>query len=259
MRFSNYPTSGWSYSVNYRPTQQWRISMSSGTRTVYVKFSDLLGNWSDAVSDTIILDTASPTTVTVTDEGAHTTNNTQLYASWTQSTDPYSGSGIGEYKYAIGTSSGGTDIVGWTSAGLSTEITHTGLTLTRGPVYYISVKAVDNAGNEGPVSSSDGILYGNPPQITNIILTATGNAYHQGSPIIIQATATDADGDTIEYQYFAGDTIIQDWTPSSQISWTPTASYFGEKAIKVEVRTQTETGNSHQKQVYIFKAPVDTE
>ena len=257
MRFSNYPTTNWSYAQSYKPTAQWSIRMSSGTNTVYAKFSDLLGNWSEAVSDTIILDTSAPTAVIVTDEGAYTTHNTQLYASWTQSTDTISG--VKEYLYAIGTSSGGTDIVDWTSAGLNTEITHAGLSLQRGVVYYFSVKAVDNAGNEGPVSSSDGITYSRPPEITDIILNSTGNEYHQGSPILIQAVATDPDGETIEYRYSAGDTVIQDWTTSSQISWIPTAGYFGQKAIKVEVKNQTETGNFYQKQVYIFRAPVDAE
>ena len=258
MKFSNNNVD-WSFAQAYASSCQWNISMNGGNGTVYAKFSDLLGNWSSVFSDTIILDVSSPTAVIVTDGGESTANNTQLHATWTQSIDPYSGSGIGEYKYAIGTSLAGTDIVNWTSAGLNTEVTHTGLSLDHATTYYISVYAIDNAGNESSVTSSDGISYGTPPQITDITISSANNQFHQGSPITIQVTATDADGDAIEYKYYADNNVIQDWTTSSQISWIPTAGYFGQKAIKVEVKNQTETGNFYQKQVYIFRAPVDTE
>ena len=258
MKFSNNNVD-WSFAQAYASSCQWNISMNGGNGTVYAKFSDLLGNWSSVFSDTIILDVSSPTAVIVTDGGESTANNTQLHATWTQSIDPYSGSGIGEYKYAIGTSLAGTDIVNWTSAGLNTEVTHTGLSLDHATTYYISVYAIDNAGNESSVTSSDGISYGTPPQITDITISSANNQFHQGSPITIQATATDADGDAIEYKYYADNNVIQDWTTSSQISWIPTAGYFGQKPIKVEVKNQTETGNFYQKQVYIFRAPVDTE
>ena len=256
MKFSN-NNIDWSYAQTYASSCQWAISTNAGQHTVYAKFSDFLGNWSSAVSDSIVLDTSSPSTVTVTDDGENTVDASQLHAAWTQSSD--FGSGIKEYKYAIGTSAGATDIVNWTTVGLNTEITHTGLSLVHGTTYYISVYAIDNAGNESSVASSDGIAYGAPPEITDITISSANNRYHQGSPITIQATATDADGDTIEYKYYADNNVIQDWTTSSQIAWTPDLNYFAENTIRIEVKTQTEAGNYLEEQIYIFRRAVSVE
>jgi hypothetical protein len=90
----------------------------------------------------------------VTDDGEYTSNTTQLHAAWSSS-DPESG--IVEYQYAIGTSSGETDVVGWTSTGTDTEVTHTGLSLAAGKTYYIAVKAKNGAGAWSNVGVSDGI------------------------------------------------------------------------------------------------------
>ena len=87
-------------------------------------------------------DVTPPTTPVVTDDGATTTSTSQLHATWSSS-DPESG--ISEYQYAIGTTSGGTDMVAWTSAGTNTQVTKTGLSLTVGTTYYFSVKARNGA------------------------------------------------------------------------------------------------------------------
>jgi len=47
--------------------------------------------------------------------------------------------------------------VDWTSAGTATEKTITGLSLTPGQAYYISVKALNGQGLWSEVGSSDGI------------------------------------------------------------------------------------------------------
>ena len=58
-----------------------------------------------------------------------------------------SGSGIASYQWAIGTTAGGTDIQGYTSLGISgTTANATGLTLTSGTTYFVSIKALDVAG-----------------------------------------------------------------------------------------------------------------
>ncbi len=53
-----------SYSTpeDYIITKAWILTTGDGAKTVYVKFSDRAGNWSDAYSDTILLD-SSPDTV----------------------------------------------------------------------------------------------------------------------------------------------------------------------------------------------------
>ena len=62
-----------------------------------------------------------------------------------------------EYLYAVGTTAGGNDVVDWTSAGTATEKTITGLSLTPGQTYYVSVKAVNGQGLTSQIGSSDGM------------------------------------------------------------------------------------------------------
>ena len=72
------------------------------------------GAWSAVgTSGGVTVDTSQPSTPVVTTGGAYTAVTTSLTASWS-STDPYSG--IAQYQYAIGTSAGATNVVGWTSA-----------------------------------------------------------------------------------------------------------------------------------------------
>jgi DNA-binding beta-propeller fold protein YncE len=99
-------------------------------------------------------DETAPSTPQVTDNGESTTSTTEIHASWSSADAE---SGIVEYLYAVGTAAGGNDIVDWTSAGSATEKTITGLSLTPGQTYYISVKAVNGQGLTSEVGSSDGI------------------------------------------------------------------------------------------------------
>jgi len=101
-----------------------------------------------------VTDFTRPTTPVVTDDGNYTTSTTQLHASWSSSDLE---SGIIEYQYAIGSSPGSNNIVNWTSVGTKTEVTHTGLSLTIGSIYYFAVKARNGQGVWSYVGTSDGI------------------------------------------------------------------------------------------------------
>lgn len=56
-------------------------------------------------------------------------------------------SGLAEYQYAIGTTSGALDILAWTSAGTDTSATYTVPDAASHPSYYWTVKCRDIAGN----------------------------------------------------------------------------------------------------------------
>jgi hypothetical protein len=99
-------------------------------------------------------DETAPTLPQVTDDGESAASTTEIHAAW-GSSDPESG--IVEYQYAFGTSAGGTDVLDWTSAGMATEKTITGLSLTPGQTYYVSVKALNGHGLWSEVGSSNGI------------------------------------------------------------------------------------------------------
>jgi hypothetical protein len=82
-----------------------------------------------------------------------TSSTTQLSANWDAGTD--ADSGISGYQYAIGTSAGGTQTVNWTSLGNVTTVTSSGLSLTVGQTYFVSVRSVNGAGlNSGGTSSN---------------------------------------------------------------------------------------------------------
>jgi hypothetical protein len=121
-------------------------------------------------------DITPPSTVTVNDgTGAdldYTNSTSQLSANWTASTD--NECSISYYKYAIGTTAGGTNTLGWTSLGNVRTVTKTGLSLSAGTTYYFSVKAANTQGLESVPGNSDGICVSgtgvvqNPPVVTNV-------------------------------------------------------------------------------------------
>lgn len=94
-------------------------------------------------------------------------DNTTYDAVWCTSED--SNSGIAEYLYAIGTSSGGNDFFDWTSNGTDTTLNLTGINLNFETTYYISVKAVNGAGLESTVKSSDGVFIKTPISVDFIV------------------------------------------------------------------------------------------
>ena len=99
-----------------------------------------------------ISDTTPPTKPVVTASGDGTL--TSLSASWSSS-DPESP--ITQYRYAIGTTPGARDVVAWTYvSSATTAMTRSGLNLTYGQPYYLTV----GARNEGGLWSEDGVSNG---------------------------------------------------------------------------------------------------
>ncbi len=138
---------------------EWTIYPSGGftvtdSATVYYKSEDNVGNEETEKSQEVKIDKTAPPTPVVTDDGDYTGSETELHASW-ESVDPESG--IAEFKYAIGDTQGGNNIVDWTSVGTDTEVTAMGLTLTVGETYYFSVQAENNAGLLSNIGYSNGI------------------------------------------------------------------------------------------------------
>ncbi|MFA5859980.1 MAG: hypothetical protein WC955_13040, partial [Elusimicrobiota bacterium] len=127
----------------------------------YSKFTFMSSTYS--VSPVFILniaDNTPPEKVEYVNDGLGADVNvwystTALSANWTKTDD--SESCVKKYWYAVGTSSGGVDVVTWTDIGLSTYVVRTGLSLTNGTTYYVSVKAENYAGLTGNVASSDGM------------------------------------------------------------------------------------------------------
>lgn len=140
------------------------------------------------ISDGIKLDFTCPQAPVVTDDGAYTTNNTTLHATWTCS-DPESG--IARYEYAIGTLPGAEDIAAFTDIGTATEVTRSGLALTNGATCYFSVRAENAAGLESSIGVSNGIMVDITPP---------------AAPVIIDDGAYTADANNLHFVYASGDT-----------------------------------------------------
>lgn len=200
----------WSVPENYAPEKEWTLASGDGTKTVYVQFSDGAGNWSNTeVKDFIILDTTAPFQPVVKDDGEGTSLSGQLHANWLSSD---SLSPIVEYQYKITQDSpAGQTIVDWTSAGLSSEITYTGLSLTPGKIYYFAVKAKNAAGLWSEIGYSDGIKV-IPPDVTaptGEIKINADQPYTNLTSVILNLSAHDnPEGSGVFQMQFSNDSLI---------------------------------------------------
>ncbi|MEN6519966.1 MAG: S8 family serine peptidase [Armatimonadota bacterium] len=100
---------------------------------------------------TVKFDDDPPTQPIVSVPSSYITDLTSISASW-QSEDP--DTGIAKYEYAIGSSQGAKDVLDWTDAGTSTQVTKTGLSLVSGQEYFITVRATNGIGMTSQGSSS---------------------------------------------------------------------------------------------------------
>ncbi len=155
--------------------------------------SDSAKNLSEPNQIMLKTDWTPPTAVANVNDGISsdidiTENLSQLSANWATSYDPHSG--VADYYYAIGTEPGGTQIVNWTSNGLTNSFTHTGLNLVAETIYYISVRSRNGAGLFSTVVTSDGVkaviipscqsnisICANAPQFALQGATPTGGIY----------------------------------------------------------------------------------
>ena len=198
---------------------------------------DEANNWSTVATANQNMDWTIPETNGVVSDGPGADINqfntaNEITGNWTSFVD--TNSAIAEYWYAVGTSAGATDIVGWTNNGLNQTFTATGLSLVVGTTYYVSVKAVNGAGLESTVVSSDGqtlqsgvlppVAGFNPPSNLNIC---------EGEGITFTNTSTNATA----FSWNFGD-----GTSSSDVN--PTAYYTQSGSYTVTLTALDGNGNS---------------
>lgn len=197
-----------------------------------------------ADADTESVDSTSPSAPEVTDEGQYTVNTDKLSAQWSSSD---SESAISEYQYALGTSSGGTDVLGWTSVGTDTSVTKTGLSLSDGTIYYFSVKAKNEAGLWSEAGYSDGITVDGAAPSTK--LTGVDSDSWSKSPVTITLTSSDSVSG-VDKTYYSTDGS----DPSVVYSGPFTLSDEGTYTLKyysIDKAGNSESVNSAQYQVKI--------
>lgn len=135
-------------------------------------------------------DTTAPVMSSVTDD-MYTISTTSLSASWAAS-EPESA--IARYEYAVGTTAGGTNVKGWTSAGTSTSATISGLSLTVGSTYYVSVRAVNTWNLTSQPLSSAGVTVAR-----SVASVADAKGYANNTPICIPLTSVSAKFPSVFY------------------------------------------------------------
>lgn len=152
------------------------VSTGSGVHTFWARARDLYsfaGADPAPASDTLTINTANPTDIAYVQDGPgddvdYSSAKSRVTANWGLSTHA---TGINRYEYAVGTSAGAADTVGWTSAGLSTWAVHAAA-LAEGGTYYFSVKAYSNSGLASGATSSDGFVVDTTSPTARVIVAS---------------------------------------------------------------------------------------
>jgi|GEM_PF-921742 len=145
MQFSN-DNINWSVPETYGSTKSWTLSSGDGTKTVYVKFQDGAGNWSDAYSASIILDTQASAVPVVNPAGTGYINTKTPTFTWNAA----DGAASYTIQYA--------NNADFTSATLISGIAATTYTVAAAlsdGAWFWRIKSVDAAGNESAWSATD--------------------------------------------------------------------------------------------------------
>ena len=110
-------------------------------------------------SNCLLIDHDAPRSGTVNDGTSndvdYQSGETVLHANWNGFDDGVRGSGLAEYKYIL-TNQNDVNITSWTSVGLQTNVTVSGINLRDGNTYHITVRAIDRVGHYKDVKS-DGV------------------------------------------------------------------------------------------------------
>ncbi|MDR3605956.1 MAG: hypothetical protein P4M08_01090 [Oligoflexia bacterium] len=205
------PSSGWYTS---RPTTV-TITSGDGNKKVYLWVANTAGVSSTSVNKTILLDTTAPTAPSgVTMQAYYDSLTATPSISWTASTDS-GGSGVSYYQIAIGTTPGGTDVLAYTNEGNVTSKTVSGLSLTNGTTYYVSIEAVDKAANVSSAGTASWEAYTTPPTAPGAITYSTATSTTSNSPNISWGASTSAVG--VAYYLVA---IGTSSGASNTVTWT---------------------------------------
>jgi len=193
MHFSN-DGSIWSGWESYAASKSWILTSGDGTKTVYVQFKDSAGLISSSYSDTIVLDTTSPSPPTLLSPSDGASVSTRPTFAWNPAIDATSG--IASYTLQLDTSSAFNSSKLITVAGII-ETSYTPSQLLDEGTWYWRVCATDNAGNVGP--------YSTPWSINASLLTGLGGdiqiVFSATGPVGFMMTGNIYDDSGIGFMY----------------------------------------------------------
>lgn len=172
---------GTTYSVSVVPTASGNVSVTVNANGV----TDAAGNLNTASAVvTRMYDVVNPIPPSVTNLTYVTDSSTAPSAMWFGASDGHSG--ISGYEVAIGTSAGASNVKAWASVGASTSSAVSGLSLSTNTDYYVSVRAVDGAGNNSSAVSGSAFRYFATPTISTV--TPSSGAPAGGTTITVTGT-----------------------------------------------------------------------
>jgi hypothetical protein len=183
MQFSNDDVSYSEPPDTYATSKGWTLTTGDGGKTVYAKFKDPSGNWSDPVTDTITLDTTAPNISAVS-----ASNITQTGATITWTTDETADSMV---EYGLTTSYG-------QSASDTPLVTNHSIDLTGlsdSTTYHYRVQSTDAAGNQATSSDATFQTGADVTPPTNTSISINGGAVATNSATVtLTLSATDPSG-----------------------------------------------------------------
>ncbi len=187
--------------------------------------TDIAGNISAEAQQNINVDWTPPADVPLVADGDAADvdlfyNNTEIRANWSSSNDI--NSGLARYWYAIGTSAGSTDIIGWTDNWSFDTLVRNGLSLNTGVTYYVSVKTENGAGLQSNAVSSDGQLLDNPAG-TPVAEYAAGNTIICAGDSI-SFTNSSQNATTYSWSFTGGSPAVSN-LPNPKVLYTSTGNY----------------------------------
>ncbi|MBD3180965.1 hypothetical protein GF312_01665 [Candidatus Poribacteria bacterium] len=213
--------------------------------TIKYRAEDNAGNTESFKTETLNIDKTGPTKPNIAEHDDFTNSTTELSISWTESNDGESG--LAEYQYAIGTTSGGTDVRGWTSVGTDTSVIADGLDLTGGVTYYSAVRAKNSAGLFSDVDVDDGITVDITPPVTSVQLVGTEgeNGWYISNVTVTLSAFDEYSGvNNIQYKINEGSwtTYTEPFVVSGSVIYYKSMDNIGnteeEKSLTVKVDTK---------------------
>ena len=96
----------------YATSKSWTLTTTDGTKTVYIKFKDSVGNESGTHSDTIALDTTAPSSFDLDSPGHESyTNSERPTFKWKAASTPDATSGLSKYSVEVDNGDSGDFII----------------------------------------------------------------------------------------------------------------------------------------------------
>jgi hypothetical protein len=175
-----------------------------------------------------------------------------LAAQVTLAWDPNTESDLAGYRIHYGTASGSYTV----HLDVHNVTTYTVTGLTAGQTYYFVLSAYDSSGNESGYSNQVGysITASNVPPSAPGIPSGPATALVNASAIF-STSASDPNGDSLQYRYDWGGGVLSSWGPASQShSWAVAGQY----AVKVQAHDSlgAESAWSSAKTVTITQSTV---